>query len=111
MMQKQQIGNGIGGGGGGGGGTTVNGGGSDGVNNAGGNTIGTGSNGSTGSGGRGGGSFNGGGSGVSSTYYQNANAVQAASAWAFQLLPSLYNHYQKVLENPARIAATNRLPP
>ncbi|EFN69211.1 Alpha-1,6-mannosyl-glycoprotein 2-beta-N-acetylglucosaminyltransferase, partial [Camponotus floridanus] len=100
MMQKQQIGNGIGGGGGGGGGTTVNGGGSDGVNNAGGNTIGTGSNGSTGSGGRGGGSFNGGGSGVSSTYYQNANAVQAASAWAFQLLPSLYNHYQKAEVTP-----------
>ncbi|XP_011254973.1 alpha-1,6-mannosyl-glycoprotein 2-beta-N-acetylglucosaminyltransferase isoform X3 [Camponotus floridanus] len=98
--KKQQIGNGIGGGGGGGGGTTVNGGGSDGVNNAGGNTIGTGSNGSTGSGGRGGGSFNGGGSGVSSTYYQNANAVQAASAWAFQLLPSLYNHYQKAEVTP-----------
>lgn len=97
-MQRQQSGNGIGGG------TTVNGGGSEGVNNAGGNTVGTGSNGSTGSGGRG--SFNGG-----SSTYQNANAVQAASAWAFQLLPSLYNHYQKVLENPARIAATNRLPP
>lgn len=108
-MQRQQIGNGIGGGGIV---TTVNGGSSDGINNAGGNTAGIGSNGSTGStgsGGRGGGSFNG-GSGVSSTYYQNAN-TQAAPAWAFQLLPSLYNHYQKVLENPARIAATNRLPP
>lgn len=39
----------------------------------------------------------GGGSSVST--YQNANVAQTAPAWAFQLLPSLYNHYQKVLRN------------
>ncbi|XP_029154956.1 alpha-1,6-mannosyl-glycoprotein 2-beta-N-acetylglucosaminyltransferase isoform X2 [Nylanderia fulva] len=86
MLQKQQIGNGIGGGTTGVGDSTVN--------NAGSNTPGT-RNGSTGSGGRG---SNGGGSGVSSTYYQNVNSVQPA--WAFQLLPSLYNHYQKAEVTP-----------
>lgn len=40
------------------------------------------------------------GTGVSVAAYQNANTMQAAPAWAFQLLPSLYNHYQKVLETP-----------
>ncbi|XP_029154965.1 alpha-1,6-mannosyl-glycoprotein 2-beta-N-acetylglucosaminyltransferase isoform X3 [Nylanderia fulva] len=84
--KKQQIGNGIGGGTTGVGDSTVN--------NAGSNTPGT-RNGSTGSGGRG---SNGGGSGVSSTYYQNVNSVQPA--WAFQLLPSLYNHYQKAEVTP-----------
>ncbi|KAM0725870.1 Alpha-1,6-mannosyl-glycoprotein 2-beta-N-acetylglucosaminyltransferase [Formica fusca] len=95
LKQRQQIGNRIGdsiv--------TTVNGDGSDGVNNAAGNTPGTGNE-STGSGGRGGGSVNIGGSGVSSTHYQNANTMQAAPAWAFQLLPSLYNHYQKAEVTP-----------
>lgn len=95
MAQRQQIVNGFGGigtgtvtvtGGGGGGG-------GDGVNNAGGNAAGIG-NGSTG----GAGGVRGVGvGGVSSTYYQNANTMQAAPGWAFQLLPSLYNHYQKVL--------------
>ncbi|XP_072765376.1 alpha-1,6-mannosyl-glycoprotein 2-beta-N-acetylglucosaminyltransferase isoform X3 [Anoplolepis gracilipes] len=75
--------------------TTVNG-----VNNAGGSTAGIG-NGSTGSSGRGGGGGNVNVNGdVSSTYYQNANTVQAAPAWAFQLLPSLYNHYQKAEVTP-----------
>jgi len=66
----------------------------DGVNNAG-NGIG---NGSTGGGKIGSGSVSGNaiGSGVSVAAYQNANVMQAA--WAFQLLPSLYNHYQKVLQ-------------
>ncbi|XP_050462755.1 alpha-1,6-mannosyl-glycoprotein 2-beta-N-acetylglucosaminyltransferase isoform X2 [Cataglyphis hispanica] len=95
LMQRQQIGNRIGdsiv--------TTVNGGGSDGINNAAGNTPRTGNE-SIGSGGRGGGNVNIGGSGVSSTYYQNANTMQAAPAWAFQLLPSLYNHYQKAEVTP-----------
>lgn len=91
-MQRQLIGGVV----------TVGGGGGDGVNNAGTNVAGIG-NGSTGGRGGGGGGINGnaaGGSGVSSTYYQNANTVQAAPAWTFQLLPSLYNHYQKVLETP-----------
>lgn len=29
---------------------------------------------------------------------RNAQIVQSASAWAFQLLPELYNHYQKVAD-------------
>jgi len=61
----------------------------DGVNNAG-NGIGNGSSGSVGG--------NAISSGVSVAAYQNANVMQAAPAWAFQLLPSLYNHYQKVLQ-------------
>jgi len=84
MAQRQQIGNGF---------VTVTGSGSDGVNNAGGNAAVIG-NGSTGSGG---GVRGIGIGGVSSIYYQNANTMQAAPGWAFQLLPSLYNHYQKVL--------------
>lgn len=87
MAQRQQIGNGFSGI------VTVTGGGGDGVNNAGDNAVVIG-NGSTG----GGGGVRGiGVGGVSSTYYQNANTMQAAPGWAFQLLPSLYNHYQKVL--------------
>lgn len=89
MAQRQQIGNGYGGI------VTVTGG-NDGVNNAGGNAAGIG-NGSTGGGSGVRGVGVGVGSGVSSTYYQNANTMQAAPGWAFQLLPSLYNHYQKVL--------------
>lgn len=88
MAQRQQIGNGYGGIV-----TVTGGGGGDGVNNAGDNAAGIG-NGSTGGGGGGGVR----GVGVSSTYYQNANTMQAAPGWAFQLLPSLYNHYQKVLQ-------------
>ncbi|XP_020293474.1 alpha-1,6-mannosyl-glycoprotein 2-beta-N-acetylglucosaminyltransferase isoform X1 [Pseudomyrmex gracilis] len=76
VMQRQQIGNGE----------------LDGANHA--NSAPGISNGSIGgSGGRGNG-------GASSTYYQNANMVQAAPAWAFQLLPSLYNHYQKAEVTP-----------
>lgn len=92
MAQRQQVGNGYGGI------VTVIGGGGDGVNNAGGNAAGIG-NGSTGGVGVGvGGGVRGVGvgvGGVSATYYQNA--MQAGPGWAFQLLPSLYNHYQKVL--------------
>jgi L-aminopeptidase/D-esterase-like protein len=99
MTQRQQIGNGLGrivt--------VTVTSAG-DGVNNAG-NGIGNGStgggSGKIGSGvGGGSGSVSGNaiGSGVSVAAYQNANMMQAAPAWAFQLLPSLYNHYQKVLQ-------------
>lgn len=82
MAQRQQVGNGFGGI------VTVTG---DGINNAGGN-----GNGSTaGSGVRGVGVGVG-----SSTYYQKSHMMQAAPGWAYQLLPSLYNHYQKVLRNP-----------
>ncbi|KMQ95910.1 alpha- -mannosyl-glycoprotein 2-beta-n-acetylglucosaminyltransferase-like protein [Lasius niger] len=111
MQRQQQIGNGIGSGGIV---TTVTGGGSDStINNAGSNAPGTGNGSTGGSGSRGGSNVNvNGGSGVSSTYNQNANTVQAAPAWAFQLLPSLYNHYQKVLSRIPlpEIAARNRLP-
>ncbi|CAL1679707.1 unnamed protein product [Lasius platythorax] len=99
MQRQQQIGNGIGSGGIV---TTVTGGGSDStINNAGSNAPGTGNGSTGGSGSRGGSNVNvNGGSGVSSTYNQNANTVQAAPAWAFQLLPSLYNHYQKAEVTP-----------
>lgn len=105
MAQRQQTGNGFGGI------VTVTGG-NDGVNNAGGNaaSIGNGSTGG-GSGVRGVGVGVGVGfvgSGVSSTYYQNANTMQAAPGWAFQLLPSLYNHYQKVLRNHRIPSSSNK---
>ncbi|XP_032672720.1 alpha-1,6-mannosyl-glycoprotein 2-beta-N-acetylglucosaminyltransferase isoform X1 [Odontomachus brunneus] len=49
----------------------------------------------------GGGGGGGGGSSSSVSTYQNvANAMQTAPAWAFQLLPSLYNHYQKAEVTP-----------
>ncbi|XP_077258102.1 alpha-1,6-mannosyl-glycoprotein 2-beta-N-acetylglucosaminyltransferase isoform X5 [Temnothorax americanus] len=93
MAQRQQIGNGFGGI------VTVPGGGGDGVNNAGVNAAGIGNR-STGGGGGGGGGRGIGSGGVSSTYYQNARTMQAAPGWAFQLLPSLYNHYQKAEVTP-----------
>ncbi|XP_011352250.1 alpha-1,6-mannosyl-glycoprotein 2-beta-N-acetylglucosaminyltransferase isoform X2 [Ooceraea biroi] len=40
------------------------------------------------------------GSGVSVAASRNANTMQAAPGWAFQLLPSLYNHYQKAEVTP-----------